>query len=52
MKRRFRLIDGMVLVAATAIALAIFRQGMAGGIGFTSETRPASKPFASSLATR
>ncbi len=32
--RPFRLLDGMVLVAATAVAFAIFRQGMSGQVGF------------------
>jgi hypothetical protein len=33
-KRPFRLIDGMVLVAATAVAFAIFRQAMSPGVTF------------------
>jgi hypothetical protein len=34
-KRPFRLVDGMVFVAATAVAFTIFRQGLAGGPAFT-----------------
>jgi hypothetical protein len=33
--RPFRLLDGMILVAATALAFAIFRQGLSDGITFT-----------------
>jgi hypothetical protein len=34
-KRPFRLGDGMVFVAATAVSFAIFRQGLSGGLNFT-----------------
>jgi hypothetical protein len=34
-KRPFRLADGMVLVAATAVAFAIFRQGLSGQVAFS-----------------
>jgi hypothetical protein len=34
-KRPFRLVDGMVFVAATALAFAIFRQGLASGVAFS-----------------
>jgi hypothetical protein len=34
-KRPFRLADGMVLIAATAVAFAIFRQGLSGQVNFS-----------------
>jgi hypothetical protein len=33
-KRPYRLVDGMILVAATAVAFAIFRKGLAPGLSF------------------
>jgi hypothetical protein len=33
--RPFRLVDGMVLIAATAVAFAIFRQGLSGQVNFS-----------------
>jgi len=33
--RPFRLVDGMILIAATAVAFAIFRQGLSGQVAFS-----------------